>query len=119
MTPPGAEAKGLFGVDFQADVKLRTIVKLTDGFGAALAVVVLRIHFVIDAGLKSREAIGAVWANDIGFYGAGVSVGQVNDRVRQRIVTGIQHLASEHAGLFFLLSTATLRGPRVQDTPPG
>src|SRR5258706_15808594 len=102
MPRPAADAKGLFGVGLQADVKLRTIVKLTDGFGAALAVVVLRIHFVIDAGLKSREAIGAVWANDMGFYGAGVSVGQVNDRVRQRIVTGIQHLASEQAGVGFV-----------------
>src|SRR5258708_35346977 len=103
MTPPGAEAKGLFGVDFQADVKLRTIVKLTDGFGAALAVVVLRIHFVIDAGLKSREAIGAVWADDIGFYGAGVSVGKVNDRVRKRIVTGFKLLARVQDGVLYSL----------------
>jgi hypothetical protein len=49
-----------FDVDFQGDVNLRTVVKLADRFCAALAVVVLRVDLVIDAGKKGREAVGSV-----------------------------------------------------------
>src|SRR5271157_3198705 len=83
------------GVDFQTDVNLRTIVKLADGFRSALLVVVLCIHLVIDAGLKRRKTVGSVRTNDVGLHGAGVSVGQIHDRVRQRIVAAVQHFASE------------------------
>ena len=57
-------------------------------------------------GWKRRETVGALRANDIGFHRAGVSVGQVHDRVRQRIVAAVQHLAREQAGLVFLLRIA-------------
>src|SRR4030081_973916 len=55
--PGRGGSEELLGADFQRDVNLRPIVKLADRFGAALAVVVLRVHLVIDAGLKRREAV--------------------------------------------------------------
>src|SRR6202522_25961 len=92
-----------FGVDFQADVNLRPIVELADGFRAAFVVVELGINFIIDAGQKRWKTVGAVGADDVGFHRAGVRVRQVDDRVRQRIVAAIEHLAREQAGLVFPL----------------
>src|SRR5450755_1323394 len=109
MDPDKLRASGSYpllgislGIDFQTDVNFGAIIKLADSFGAALTVAILRIDFVVRGGLKRREAVGSVWANDIGLHGAGVGIGQVYDCVGQRAVAGVQYLAGEQAGFVFL-----------------
>src|ERR1035441_8374552 len=86
IAPPPHDSCGLFGfglgVDFQHNVDDGAVVELAHGFCSALAVLELRVDFVIDGGLKRRKTIAAVRSDDVGFDRSRVRVGQVDHGMR-------------------------------------
>lgn len=91
----------LLGADFEVDVDLRAVVELADGFSVALVAFELGVDFVVDVG-EAREAVGAVIANDVGFYGVRARVGEVDDGAGNGIVVIVKNLAVEKAALLLV-----------------
>src|ERR1700758_5218412 len=86
------------GVNAKIDVYLLAGVELADGLGVTLVAIKLGVDFIVDIGREGGDVIGAVLRRDIGFYGAGAGVGEVNDGRRQGIVLTINDSAGEHLG---------------------
>ena len=96
-----------FGADFQRDVDLGAIVELANRFGCALVFIELGIDFVIDARLEPGKTVGSVSTNDVGFYGACLRVGEIDDGVGQRTVSGVEDFAGEQSGLVYFFGIAS------------
>jgi hypothetical protein len=95
-------ATGLLGVDLEIDIDLWAVIELADRFGVAFVAVELGVNLVIDRG-ETGKTVSAVFADDVGFYGVGTGVGEIHDRVGDRIVMLIEDFAVEQAALLLIL----------------
>jgi len=68
---------------FKVDVELLPIVELAHRLGVALVPIKLCVHLIVDIRGKRRKSILAILAHNVGFYGAGTRVRQIDHRVRQ------------------------------------
>src|ERR1700758_4046963 len=87
-----AESAGIY---FQVHVDLGAVVELADRLGIAAMALVLGINFVIDGGRESRETVGAIGADDIGFHRASAGIGEIDNGVGKRVIPRVEHLAEQ------------------------
>jgi hypothetical protein len=107
----GWETRGSASVNTEIEVDLGAIVELADGLGLALMTFVLGVDLVVNGVGECGEAVAAILADDVGFYGAGARIGQINDGVGNGIVMRVEDFAKQQAaGRLVLIRCGMGRG---------